>query len=62
MSKVEYHHAKNLHKTFYELVDAGILDYKDEDQPLLDILQKLLKSEKELNTQLRYSLSLLFLN
>jgi hypothetical protein len=55
MSKTEFKHAQDLRLTFFELVEAGILNYKDKDQPLLSIVQKLLKSEKDLETQLEYS-------
>ncbi len=53
MSKVEYQHAEDLRLTFCELAAAGILDDNDEDQPLFYIVQKLLKSEKSIQTQLK---------
>mgnify|MGYP001180878524 CR=1 FL=1 len=55
MSKVEFQHAQDLRITFFGLVEAGILDYKDKDQPLGNILQKLVKSKENLEAQLEYS-------
>lgn len=62
MSKVEFQHAEDLRLTFFELAASGILDYKDDDHPLMEVLQKLLKSEKELEIQLRYSFLISFPN
>jgi len=54
MNKAEFQHAEDLRLTFLELATCGILDSKDKDQPLIEILQKLLKAEEELETQLEY--------
>ena len=60
MSKVEFQHAEDLRLTFFELAAHGILDYKDEDQPLVEIVQKLLKSEQGIQAQLRFFIHFIF--